>query len=348
MYSAKLLSAASAEDYLRECVVGAIALLSAERELDSRSSCHFFLHHKECLFRYNSFVVVLDIVLRHNAGILYPLFTEAVHGVGLLQERIAHVLLISQNQAYAVIMPFCASASIRNAITLQSLSNLLAACALKILPEDTLDDFCLFRIDDQVPFIVLVVAEKAAGIDHHFPLLETVLHSDFYVLAERFRFLLSKRRHNGQEDLSLRVHRVYGFLLEEYRNVHLLEHSDIVQAVNGISGKSADRLRKDHVDQALLAVLDHSVELLSAFGRSRTDAVIGIHLDKFPLRVLIDKFSVVLDLCFVACSLFLVVSRNTAIGCNTQLLDFLLRRIIAFLWLGRYFYNIHFLTPIRL
>jgi len=45
-------------------------------------------------------------------------------------------------------MPFCATASIRDAITLQSLSDLFAACALKILPEDTLDDFRLFRIDD--------------------------------------------------------------------------------------------------------------------------------------------------------------------------------------------------------
>ena len=135
---------------------------------------------------------------------------------------------------------------------------------------------------------------------------------------------------------------------EEYRHIHLLEHSDVVQAVNGIAGKSANRLREDHVDQALLAVLDHSVELLSAFGRCRADTVIGIHPDKLPFRILIDKLGIMLDLCFVACSLFLVVSRNTAIGCNTQLLDFLLRRIIAFLWLGRYFYNIHFLTSIRL
>ncbi|MBE6863264.1 MAG: hypothetical protein E7495_01635 [Ruminococcus flavefaciens] len=54
----------------------------------------------------------------------------------------------------------------RNTITLQSLSDLFAACALKVLPEDTLDDFRLFRIDDQVSFIVLVISEKAASIDH--------------------------------------------------------------------------------------------------------------------------------------------------------------------------------------
>lgn len=48
----------------------------------------------------------------------------------------------------------------------------------------TLDDLSLCRIDDQMPRLLLVIAEEVSGVHHHFPLLEAVLNSHFRILAE--------------------------------------------------------------------------------------------------------------------------------------------------------------------
>ena len=42
-------------------------------------------------------MVVLDVVLRQCAVILATFLVQEVDGVGLLQERVSHVLLISKN-----------------------------------------------------------------------------------------------------------------------------------------------------------------------------------------------------------------------------------------------------------
>ena len=63
-------------------------------------------------------MVVLDIVLRLHSGILYPLFVQEVHCAGLLQERIAHILLVFKYLTNRCVMPFCLSAGGQDAVTL--------------------------------------------------------------------------------------------------------------------------------------------------------------------------------------------------------------------------------------
>ena len=56
----------------------------------------------------------------------------------------------------------------QDAVTFQPSGDLLAACALQILPEDALDDLRLDRINDQMPLLVLVIAEEVSGILPYF------------------------------------------------------------------------------------------------------------------------------------------------------------------------------------
>ncbi len=169
---------------------------------------------------------------------------------------------------------------------------------------------CITRLDssgDQMSLLVLVIAEEVSGVHQHFPLLETVLDSHFCILAERLRFLLCQRCHNGYQDFTLCVHRVDGLLFKENRNVDLLQQTDILQTVQGISGKAANRLRKYHIYFPLLAVFDHSIELISLFCICRADTLIRIHPDELPLRIRLDEFLIMLDLRLVAGCLFLIV-----------------------------------------
>ena len=135
-------------------------------------------------------MVVLNVVLRQRAVILATLLVQKVYGVGLLQERVSHILLVLQYFPDGAVVPAWIAPCGQDAVTLQSSGNLHAACALQILAEDALDDLCLRRIDDQMPLLVLVVSEEVPGIHQHFPLLETVLDSHFRIFAERLRFLL--------------------------------------------------------------------------------------------------------------------------------------------------------------
>ena len=57
----------------------------------------------------------------------------------------------------------------------------------------------------------------------------------------------------------------YGFLLEYDWNIYVLEFSDVFQTVQSVSGKSADGLGDDHVDVSGLAVVNHTVKVLTFF-----------------------------------------------------------------------------------
>ena len=79
-------------------------------------------------------------------------------------------------------------------------------------------------------------------------------------------FLLSKARHDRKEHLAFGIQRVYGFLLEIDRNVLVLELPDVLEAVESVSGKSADGLGDDHVNVSGHALVNHAVELVTLFG----------------------------------------------------------------------------------
>ena len=61
--------------------------------------------------------------------------------------------------------------------------DLIHAGAFEVFPVDALYDFCLLRVDDQVPVVILGVSEESIVIDLHLPLLIAVLQSQLDVLA---------------------------------------------------------------------------------------------------------------------------------------------------------------------
>lgn len=181
-----------AKNDLRKSVIGAEPAFSAVLGAPPR---HFLLHSQKYILRNDRFMVVLNVVLRQSAVVLATLLVQEVYGVGLLQERVTHVLLVFQYLPDGAVVPARIAPCGADTVTLQPSGDLLTARTLKILPEDTLDDLSLCRIDDQMPRLVLVIAEEVPGVYHYFPLLEAVLNTHFRILAERLRFLLCQRCH---------------------------------------------------------------------------------------------------------------------------------------------------------
>lgn len=111
-------------------------------------------------------------------------------------------------------------------------------------------------------------------VDLHLSLLVAVLKAELDVLAHGLTFLLGKARHNRKEHLALSIQCVYGLLFKIDRYVLVLELPDVLQAVEGVSGKSADGLGDDHVDVSGHALLNHAVELFTLFDVGTGDTIV--------------------------------------------------------------------------
>ena len=92
----------------------------------------------------------------------------------------------------------------------------------------------------------------------------------------------------------------------------------MLEAVQGVSGKTADGLGDNHVDSAGSAVVHHAVELGTVFGIGAGNAVIGVDARQRPFRIFADVFGVVFHLGFVAGGLFFGISGYAAVGGNPE------------------------------
>ena len=93
---------------------------------------------------------------------------------------------------------------------------------------------------------------------------------------------------------------VDALFLEVHDHVEVIQHSDELEAVHGVSCKAGDGFHDDHVNLALLASADHAVELVALFVARSGDTLVGVYAFKYPSVLRLDSFGVVLDLGFVA------------------------------------------------
>ena len=93
MNTAKQLAALPADYHLRKHMVTAETVLSPIRADLYKPAAHkFVLHPHKNLFRNYRLVVVLNIILRHNAVVLDSLFGKIIYRVGLLVEVTGYTL----------------------------------------------------------------------------------------------------------------------------------------------------------------------------------------------------------------------------------------------------------------
>lgn len=69
---------------------------------------------------------------------------------------------------------------------------------------------------------------------------------------------------------------------EKDGNVLILQLADVFQAVQSVSGKSADGLGDNHVDVSGLAVVNHTIKVLTLFCVGAGNTIIGVDTGKFP------------------------------------------------------------------
>lgn len=86
------------------------------------------------------------------------------------------------------------------------------------------------------------------------------------------------------------------------------ELTDVLQAVQWIAGKPANRLGNNHVDVPGHAFVNHAVELRALFRIGAGDAIVRKDASQHPIRMILNVLDVVFHLSFVTCSLLIAVS----------------------------------------
>lgn len=177
-------TAVSAVNHLCKAVIAReAAFLACRADVYYPSADKFCLHLHEELLWNDRFMVAFDVVLRNGAVVLDPLFRQEICGIGLLKQGVTHVLLVTENLVDGAGVPFCLASAGEDAVSHKPVCNLIHAGAFEVFSVDALYDFCLLRIDDQVPIIVFGVSKEAIVIDLNLTLLVAVLKSQLDVLA---------------------------------------------------------------------------------------------------------------------------------------------------------------------
>ena len=95
------------------------------------------------------------------------------------------------------------------------------------------------------------------------------------------------------------------------------------KGVYRVPGKAADGFGNNHINVTGFAVINHTIEFFTLFGVGAGDTIISVDSGKFPIRVLLNIFCVVLDLSFITCSLLIAVCTDAAVRCDSEIWLFL-------------------------
>ena len=178
------LTAVTAENHLGKTVIaGEASFLSGRADVNCPATDKLGLHLHEEVFRNDRFVVAFNVVLRYGAVVLDALLRQEVCGVGLLKQRVTHILLVSENLVDSAGVPFCLASAGENAVSHKTGSNLVHAGAFEVFPVDAFYDLGLFRINDKAAVLILGIAEEAVVVNLNLALLIAVLKAELYVLA---------------------------------------------------------------------------------------------------------------------------------------------------------------------
>lgn len=145
--------------------------------------------------------------------------------------------------------------------------------------------------------------------------IETVIlpsESNFHcpprvVLENALGLLLSETRHDGDKKFVFFVVNLYVLFFKVALDSIFLELSYGCKALDGVPGKSADRPSNDQVDIFGESVLDYILESDSLLDAGVADSLIGVDVHEFPDVAAFDVVCAVVDLCFIAGELVVMV-----------------------------------------
>ena len=167
--------------------------------------------------------------------------------------------------------------------------------------------------DLRIAVIAFPIAEGVFVSELDISFLGTLFFSPSDIGADIFGLALCQRTVDGYVELRAFFDAVNALFLKIYVNVHISQHANVFEAVDGISCETADRFRDDHVYLAALTHADHFIEFVTVLGACTGNAFVSI-----------DFFCVVSRLNLITVDLFFLLGGYPAIRRNTLLPVFVL------------------------
>ena len=153
---------------------------------------HLRLHLLEDFSRNYGLVAVFHEILRKLAVVRRYLLCQEINRVVFLQEQVSAVFLVLQDVSNALIIPVafkhCAAGSGLIAVHPffgQHSGDVFRGIAVKVIPEDPLNNLCFLRHDHEGTFWRTVVTKEPVDSGAHLAFLVVVAHADLYILADR-------------------------------------------------------------------------------------------------------------------------------------------------------------------
>ena len=107
---------------------------------------------------------------------------------------------------------------------------------------------------------------------------------------------MRQRCHDRRDHLAGYLAGVDALFFKQNADAEFLQFPDSRKTVFRIAGKSGNTLDQNAVDFSFPAVLHHALKIFALFNRRAGDALIGVNIDHFPIRIAGDQFRIVLIL----------------------------------------------------
>ena len=131
--------------------------------------------------------------------------------------------------------------------------------------------------------------------------------------------LLRQRRHNCRNHLAGHLAGVDTLFLEQDADAKFFEFPDGCKAVFRIPSKAGNGLDQNAVDFSFPTILHHALKIFALFDRRAGDALIGVNINHFPIRIAGDQFRIVLILHAIGAELIFAGGADAGISRDAQL-----------------------------
>ena len=146
-----------------------------------------------------------------------------------------------------------------------------------------------------------------------------MLDAPLHITRNRLALLLRQRCHDRRDHFTGHSGRVDTLFFEQNADAELLEFPNSRKAVFRISGEAGNGLDQNAVDLSFPAVLHHALKIFALFNRRAGDALIGVNIDHFPIRVVRNKLGIILILDAIGVELIFAGGTDASVGCDAQL-----------------------------
>ena len=131
--------------------------------------------------------------------------------------------------------------------------------------------------------------------------------------------LLRQRRHNCRNHLAGHLAGVNALFFEQNADAQFFQFPDGRKTVFRIAGKAGNGLDQNAVDFSFAAILHHALKIFALFDRRAGDALIGVNINHFPIRIAGDEFRIILVLDAIGVELIFAGGADAGVGCDAQL-----------------------------